>query len=346
MIVVGTTQDGESTLERVRTLKPDLVTMDVTMPKLDGVEATRRIMSSTPTPIAVITAASIGPGTQVTFNAIEAGAVAVLQKPSRAELVRSPEARKVFLQQLRNVASVGVVGIRGGRAGISSIPSPPEGERTTPASLFEGKRLTPCATTTHSRCPSRASVIGIGASTGGPPVVKTILESIHEHSPPVLLVQHMSEAFVSGYATWLNSVVPVPVKVAEAGELLKTGHVYVAPGDRHLLVEDRGRVSISNAPPVNYQQPAVDLLFESLAHTYGSQAIGVLLTGMGRDGAMGLKCMYDTGAFTVTQCETSSLVYGMPKAAVELGASRLATMPLHIGRLLRGVQRLDRVAGR
>jgi two-component system, chemotaxis family, protein-glutamate methylesterase/glutaminase len=325
MIVVGMAVNGVEAVQLAKTLRPDLVTLDVNMPRLGGLEAARQIMAECPMPIAIVTGAPVGPGASTTFLAMDAGAVDVLAKPDRSLMQQSRESRVAFGKHLRNVAYVGVVGIRRG-----ALPSPvPRAPQSTPPQV-------------PALIPRHASVIAIGASTGGPPCIRTLLGELDpKKAPPILVAQHMSTQFLPGFADWLNGTAGFNVQLAQSGQRLVPGRVYVAPGDRHLVLNERARTALHDGPHVQYQRPSVDVLFNSVAAVYGGSAIGVLLTGMGRDGAEGLLGLYECGAATLSQDRDSSLVYGMPAAAVELGASRLSASPLHIGRLLRRVDWLN-----
>ncbi len=330
MLVVGTASSGEETLALVEKLRPDLVTMDVCMPRVDGVDATRSIMRTRPTPIAIVTAQPVGDGSETTFRAMSAGAVDVIAKPGDDVFDGPGVARDTFLQQLRNVACVGVVGIR------RTVEDPVDLARATDSASDVRRRPSsqPVARSEHS-----AAILAIGASTGGPPCIAKILKELNpETSPPVVLAQHMSSQFIESFVHWLDGIVPPKVHLAKAGARVQPGNVYVAPGGVHLEVNEQSILLLSNGPPVHFQKPSVDILFESVARVYADEAIGVLLTGMGADGARGLKFMREAGALTIAQDEASSLVYGMPAAARALGAAALSANPEHIARLLRRVR--------
>ncbi|HEY6724844.1 MAG TPA: chemotaxis protein CheB, partial [Polyangiaceae bacterium] len=301
-------------------LRPDLVTMDAGMLGMDGVHATRRIMASQPTPIAIVTAGPVDAGRETAFRAMAAGAVDVIVKPGLEVFEPDGEARERFVRQLRDVANVGVAAIRG-RAAYEATS---DDDRPTSHPPMAGLGQW-----------TRASVIAIGASTGGPRCVREIVGALDpKHSPPVVITQHLPAQFMPGFAEWLASNVALPVQIARPGALLEPAQVFVAPGDRHLEVTGNGAIQIGSTPPVRHQRPSVDVMFQSVARTYGGQAVGVLLTGMGSDGAEGLRAMRDTGALTLAQDESSCLVYGMPAAACRLNAAHLYVNPQHIGRLL------------
>jgi len=334
MIVVGTAATGRELVAEVERLRPDLVTMDVVMPDGDGIAAAQRIMAQRPTPIAVITAAPIGTGSSLTFDALSSGAVEVLAKPGRKILDDARE-RASFARQLRHVAEVGVIDIRNPRA-----PKP------DPASVRPS--APPCVVSQAHGVPVSAALIAVGASTGGPPCIRTVLSALDPASaPPVLVVQHMSREFVPGFAAWLRDTLPLPVEIAREGTAIDAGHVYVAQGDRHLTVDAAGVLHEGCGPALHHQRPAVDVLFQSIAEHHGARAVGVLLTGIGADGARGLRAMRDGGAFTVAQDEASCTVFGMPQVAGELDAAVVTANPVGIAWLLRQITALpwSRAAG-
>lgn len=297
--VVGAVKDGLAAVEFVARRKPDLVLMDIHMPRLDGFEATRRIMETHPLPIVVCSAVSNVRDTAVAFRALEAGAIACIEKPfgPPGDGFEAKVAHMMLTVKL--MAEVKVVRRRAPRVAADGT-NPPR-----PAGL-----------------PAAPRVVGIGASTGGPPVLQGILAALPASFPlPVLVVQHIANGFLGGMVEWLSGSSKLPIEIATYGTQALPGHVYLAPDDHHLGVAAGGRLVLSRELPENHVRPAVSFLFRSLAEVYGAHAVGVLLTGMGRDGAEELKRMRDRGAATIAQDFDSSLVHGMPGTAIALGAA-------------------------
>jgi two-component system chemotaxis response regulator CheB len=314
--VVGAARDGEEAVALTARLLPDVITMDLHLPKLNGVLATRQIMAETPTPIVVVSSSVEKRDIGLAFDALQAGAVTVLEKPPGPDNPRHALAIRELLKTLRVMAQVKVVrrwsanaatARAAGQAIHAAQPAGPnQSDRSEPAS--RRKRRRPLA-------------IMIVASTGGPQAIQTVLRGLGpDLTVPVLIVQHISEGFADGMAAWLSTSCPQRVRIAEHGDALSAGVVYLAPGDRHLLVTRRGTLALSSAPAVGGFRPSGTLLFESGSEYYGAQAVGVLLTGMGEDGAVGLAALRKAGSVTIAQDEASSVVYGMPAAAVALGA--------------------------
>lgn len=295
--VIGMAASGEEGVRQALALKPDLITMDVHLPGMDGFAATRRIMEERPTPIIIVSSSVDQHEVLTTFNAIQAGALEVLQKPTSINHPDFAALRERLLTTVKLMAEVKVI-----RRYRSPMTRRSAGELPRSGRAF--------------------SLLAIGASTGGPAALNAILKELPAEFPlPVLIVQHMTTGFTAGLVAWLQLESRLRVKIAEDGEVLRRGTVYVAPDDTHLVVAGRGVVGLSKEPPVSHVRPSVTVLFESVARVYGPEAIGVLLTGMGDDGAAGLRAMRERGAATIAQDETTSAVYGMPKAAVELGAA-------------------------
>jgi two-component system, chemotaxis family, protein-glutamate methylesterase/glutaminase len=298
--VVGEAANGWEACERCKALLPDIVTMDIRMPLMNGYEAIARIMDESPRPIVVLTSTQSDLELGITFKAIEAGALMVIRKPQ--SVFNDARVKADLIAQVKAMANVKVVG-RHRRFYDKTV------ERSCrPA--HPGTQVT-----------ARQLVV-IGVSTGGPPALQTILKQLPADFPmPVAVVQHISKGFVSGLASWLDSVVPMRVKVAESGELLAPGRVYLAPDDQHLTVDESRRTVLKTAPAVDGHRPSATVLLESAARSFGPAVIGLLLTGMGRDGAEGLRQIYQAGGCTLAQDEATSVVFGMPKVAIEMGAA-------------------------
>jgi two-component system chemotaxis response regulator CheB len=282
-------RDGDEAARLVREHRPDVITMDLNMPDADGYSGIARIMAETPTPILVLTAT---PSQAAGFKALSLGALDILEKPrEQADL---DEYGHLLRSRLRLLAGVKVI--------------------RHPRGLREKRPAAP-------RRAERPEVVVIGASLGGPRALSAILKRLPASFPiPVAVVQHIADGFTEGLAGWLDMECQLTVAEATDGEQLRPGRVVLAPSGWHLMVEP-GCVRLWNGPPVETFRPSVTPLFESAARAYGARACGVLLTGMGRDGAEGLKVLRDAGASTLVQDEATSAVFGMPRAAIELGAA-------------------------
>ena len=297
--VVGTARNGEEAMALLRELHPDIMTTDILMPRMDGYELIRKVMAEAPLPIVVLTSTTSDMELGITFNAVEAGALMVVGKPSGLP-GDDPEADRL-ISQVKAMARVKVVRRRhpvrrGSRAG-------------------ERRRLA-----RRWPIPRSVQLIGMGASTGGPPALQRILARLPSDLPvPIAVVQHISSGFVGGMARWLNDTTPLRVVVAEDRMHLRPATVYLAPDDHHMQVVEGGRIRLVDSPPVGGHRPSVTVLLESLARTHRASAVGVLLTGMGSDGANGLKALHDAGGTTIVQNEATCVVFGMPKQAVALG---------------------------
>jgi len=325
LTVVGEARDGEEAVSLCRSLGPDVATMDIRMPNMDGFEAIRRIMAERPTPIIVLTSPESDRELGITYKGIEAGAMMVLGKP-RGLPDTDPEAGRL-ISHLKAIAGVKMV-TRRTRAGRSERPAGPAPFGGQPA--VRGPRAT-------------VRLAAIGTSTGGPPALQVVLGSLPaDFRVPILIVQHMSPGFIAGLARWLDETTPVRVKVAEPGELLRPATAYFAPDDRQLNVSPEGRVWLLPRALVDGHCPSATALFASVARSYGSAAVGVLLTGMGRDGADGLLDLRRSGALTIAQDEKTSIVFGMPKEAIDLGA---AVEVLPLGRVGPRLQEVVGAAG-
>lgn len=296
--VVGVASDGMEAVEKVERLHPDLVTMDIHMPGMDGLIATERIMAYTPTPILVVSSSVHGEGMGRAFDALSAGALEVIKKPEPRDWADLQRIGTEVISKVKVLSRVKVITHITGR----------RSERAERRPYGAGGQ-------------SGRSLVAIGSSTGGPSALEKVLAALPSSFPaPVVVAQHIAEGFIEGLVTWLSGVCPMRVKAAEDGEELKRGTVYFAPTDYNLAIAG-SQVVFSPRLPGQVYVPSVDVLFESAAASLGARAVGVILTGMGADGARGLKRMRDDGAVTIAQDEASSTVWGMPKAAVELGAA-------------------------
>jgi two-component system chemotaxis response regulator CheB len=303
---VGSAEEAIAALPRV---KPDVISMDIRLPGIDGLEATRRIMTEHPTPIVVIADAVEDASLRISLNALRAGALSVVEKPVGVSSAGYAGIADTICTQLYIMSQVPVIRRR------SFAPEAPQ----RASRLGMGDDLKPVAV---------PSVVALAASTGGPPAFAKLLGALPSDFPvPILLVQHMGAPFMEGFAAWLDGLVTLDVKLAEEGEVAVAGRVYVAPGDRHLRLSQGGVLRLGREAPVGGQRPSATAMFESVAATAGPRAAGVLLTGMGEDGARGLLEIRRVGGYTVTEDESTAVVYGMPAAAVRLGGSRIS-LPL------------------
>jgi two-component system chemotaxis response regulator CheB len=311
--VVGTAQNGREAVRLARRLKPSVITMDVYMPELDGLAATQQIMAETPCPIVIISACSTNRELNLTFSAIQAGALTVLDKPG---LDDAPEVLQAMVERIRLMSEVKVVRRWDRRSAADDRSS-------SAGSLGAGKKQTaPLPGHIPPRPVEKIELIAMAASTGGPAALVEILSRLPADFPiPILVVQHITPGFGSSLVTWLNQMTSLAVRLAQSAETPRPGQVLIAPDDYHLEVTPLKMLKISQTPPdQNGQRPSANYLFHSVARNYGAGAMGVILTGMGNDGAEGLLAMRQRGAYTLAQNQESCVVFGMPAVAIELGA--------------------------
>ena len=294
--VLGQAKNGVEAVELTVRLRPDLITMDVHMPVMDGFEATKEIMVHAPTPILIVSSSASGREVELSLNAMRAGALMVLPKPDDPQSARFDERRRELVAMAKAMAQVKVV-------------------------RRWGPRLAPVAPAPLRRAPrSPARLIAVAVSTGGPTALQQILSELPGDFPvPILAVQHIATGFVGGLATWLDGACSLRVKVAEHGEPLAKRTVFLAADDRHLGVSGDGRVALADAPPLGGFRPSGTYLFESVARAYGAAGAAVILTGMGSDGVQGLRAVKAAGGQVVAQDEATSVVYGMPREAAMAG---------------------------
>jgi two-component system chemotaxis response regulator CheB len=309
--VVGEASDGHEAVSLVRTLRPDVVTMDVRMPHRDGLSALEEIMRVAPTPVVVVSAEADGLAQQLSFRALQLGAIEVLAKPREPGTQRFERQAEAIRQAVRAVAGLVLVGRR-------RAPTPP----AAPAPAPRPRQDPPALPRPGAPLPAGgADVVAIAASTGGPAALATILAALPGDLPtPLLVAQHIAAGFEAGLARWLGSTTRLAVRIAEHGAALVRGTVYVALDGRHLGVS-RGRIHLSDEPPVEGFRPSATHLFASVAREYGPRAAGFVLSGMGSDGAGGLALVRTAGGYTAAQSEATSVIFGMPRVALECGAA-------------------------
>ena len=311
--VVGHAVDGAKAVELAAKLKPDLITMDVVLPKMNGVEATRRIMSTNPIPIVVISSHVNDSDMQVSFDSLNAGAVSVIEKPQGLTDQNFEASRKKIVTTVRAMAGLKLVRRREQRSLATPQQQRPDHEH-------------------------QFDIVAIGVSTGEPNALTHLDKELTPDYPlPILVTQHISPGFTVGFAQWLNDVTPLKVSVAQDGEQCEPGHIYVAPDDRHMALA-RTRygyvIRLRKSPPVSGFRPSVSVMFEGVAQVAGKHAVGIILTGMGRDGANGLLKLKDCGGYTIGQGRDSCVVYGMSAVAKEIGAVTVEKELAEIGPLL------------
>lgn len=330
--IVGTAADGQTAIDMIRAQRPDVVTMDINMPGMDGLEATRRIMAACPVPIIIVSVSARPEEVQLTFDALEAGAVAVLEKPYAPGHPEHERMAQRLRQMVRLMSEVRVVQRRISRPGRPAgtgrtAPGVPEASRAPasapfPARTREALERAPLP----SDCALR--VVAVGASTGGPPALRLLLDGLPSSLPVALLVvQHIAPGFLDGMLAWLSQSTSFELRVAAEGDLLRPGLALFAPDGAHLCLTEGNQVTLSTCPPVNGVRPSISVLFDSVARHCGARGAGILLTGMGRDGAAELGRIAAAGGLTIAQDEASSVVHGMPGEALRLGHAQSILPP-------------------
>jgi len=300
--VIGEARNGEEAVALTRRLRPDVITMDIRMPRMDGLEAIRHIMAENPVPIVVVSSVDLDREAGIASQATKLGAVSVLIRPVS---VSDPKYKAFVARLVKKVKLMSEVKVI--HRTRTREMAPPETRAPKP----------PESRTSSGR---KTQVVAIGASTGGPAALHQVLSALPaDLLIPILVVQHISFGFVEGLAGWLDTACKLLVKVAEHGKRMQPGVVYIAPDEHHMEV-GYGRIRLRQGDLVNGHRPSVTPLFQSVAKAYGPAAMGVILTGMGSDGAVGMKALREAGAITIAQDEESCVVFGMPKEAIALGA--------------------------
>ncbi|MCA8908767.1 MAG: chemotaxis protein CheB [Rhodospirillaceae bacterium] len=302
--ILGPARDGEEAVVLAERLRPDVILMDCHMPRLDGIGATREIMDRTPTPIVIASASLLPNETELSFRALSAGALAALYKPVAIDHPQHRQMVDELIRTLREMAEIRVM-----RRPLQIAPVVPQ----VPSREINSVRL-----------------VAFGGSTGAPGLIGNLLARLAGLPAPILIVQHLSEGFVAGFAEWLARYSHMPVEVAVDRKVVEPGHVYVAPDSYHLGITSLGRIDLSEAPPESGFRPSASYLFRSVASAYGASALGLVLTGMGRDGAQGMLALRNAGGVTVAQDEASCVVPGMPNEARRIGAVQHVLAPSEI----------------
>lgn len=317
MEVIGAVSSGEEALESIKAIRPTVITMDIVLPGMDGFETTQKILQTSSIPISIIIVSSNfqHDDIKLSFKAIAAGAIDIIEKPAGP---RDPEFKtmaEALLKSIRNSVNLNL--------------NPSEPGPALDAAMFTELNLS-----------ARIQAVAIGASLGGPKALFAILSSLPAQFPaPIFLVQHISSGFTEGFVNWLNQTTELTVKIAEHQEIAQSGTVYVAPDKCHLEAGPDQTIFLNTAPPKGGLCPSVTHLFQSMAAHYGLNGLGIILTGMGKDGAEGLLAMKKNGAITVAQDEQSSLVFGMPKEAIALGAVDYILSLQQISELLKSIKK-------
>ena len=321
--VIGTAKDPFDARDKIKTLKPDVLTLDVEMPKMDGITFLANLMRLHPLPVVMVSTLTQA-GADITFEALELGAIDFVSKPSIGVSEGLNDYAEEICEKVITASKVNVSKISDRKARIASKSSSSSEQIKVDTKLSADavleKRSVP-----KTKLKTTDKIIALGASTGGTEAIKEVLMRMPVNSPGIVISQHIPEAFSKPFAERMNKFSEMTVYEAVDGQQILPGHVYIAPGNRHLIIERSGAryiCRLNDGPPVNRHKPSVDVMFRSVAQNVGPNAIGVILTGMGADGADGLKEMLENGASTLVQDEKSSVVWGMPGEAFKRGAAQ------------------------
>jgi two-component system chemotaxis response regulator CheB len=313
--VVGVASSGEQAIEYAKTLEPDVITMDVHMPGMDGYETTRKIMMNSPTPIVIVSESMTIREEVNVFRSLEAGALAVIHRPSAGDDPESEMSRKELIQTVKVMSNVRIRR----RSDLTRKEEEGASIMTNPSQNFQ----------------SRVEIVAIGASTGGPLALQKILSMLPHNLPvPVLIVQHISTGFTKSLKEWLSITSGIMLKIAEEGELLSPGIGYLAPDHFNMGITRGMRIKLYRKPEGIEVDTSINQLFHSVSQVAGLNAMGVLLTGIGIDGTESLKAMKENGALTIVQNQSSSLVFDMPGEALRIGAADLSLSPEEIAEII------------
>lgn len=316
--VIGSVNNGIEALKFLETMKPDVITMDINMPYMNGFEVTQRIMETNPVPIIIVTSLFDSTDVERTFQAIQAGAVSVIEKPVS---IRNENYKQICNNIINNVKLM---------SEIKVIKRKFQNRK-------EVRKSTEVKTVANNECCNK-KIVAIGVSTGGPPILKKIVSNLTTSiSVPILIVQHITPGFINGLVDWLRQETDIPIHIAFDGQSVLPGNIYFAPDDHHMEIVYNGKIKLNKQEKINGLRPTVSHLFNSVANTYGKNSIGILLSGMGRDGVEELKLLKEKGAVTVAQDKESSVVYGMPGEAVKINAATHVLSLEKIAELINGL---------
>lgn len=309
--VVGTAMDAFAAREKIKLLKPDVLTLDIEMPKMDGITFLSNLMRLHPMPVIMISTLT-QKGAELTMRALDLGAIDFVSKPKVDVNHSMDDYAQEIIFKVKTAAT----------ASVKSLPGQSRARNSAPVAKRTSSNEIGFTATDR--------VIAIGASTGGTEAIKEVLMNIQVTSPGIVITQHIPPVFSKSFAERMDQCCEISVCEATDGQQILAGHAYIAPGDKHMeVVRDgaRYRCRLHDGPPINRHKPSVDVLFDSVASNVGRNAVGVILTGMGKDGAQGLLRMKDSGAPTIAQDEKTSVVWGMPQAAIQVGGA-VQVMPL------------------
>ncbi|RMD68108.1 chemotaxis-specific protein-glutamate methyltransferase CheB [Cyanobacterium sp. Dongsha4] len=315
--LVGTARTGVDALELIPKVKPDIICTDLMMPKMNGLELTQKVMETTPKPILVISACVQDEDKNNVFELLNAGAVDVFPKPKGGTLEDYESIRDKLISKIRILAGVKVFTKRSNNNARSSL------RLTDPNFKPINLNPSPHQNETNATSPRTIQAVAIAASTGGPQAFQQVLMGIPGNFPvPIFCVQHISSGFLQGFLDWLQNYSQLKIVIAKTGERPQVGNIYFPPDRLHLKIDKQGRFYCGDDIPVDSHCPSATVLFQTIADYYKSSAIGVLMTGMGRDGARGLFDLKQRGAYTIAQDEATSVVFGMPQEAIKMGGAK------------------------
>ncbi|CAI4033027.1 protein-glutamate methylesterase/protein glutamine deamidase [Nitrospira tepida] len=303
--VIGTAQDPFVAREKIKAMNPDVITLDVEMPRMDGLTFLEKLMAARPMPVVMVSSLT-ETGCQTTLRALELGAVDFVTKPKIDVREGMTELARDLVGKIKAAACANVKRTAWKVKGGEPSPTPQAARLASSGAMIK----------------TTDTIIAIGASTGGTEALKEVLEALPPNTPPIIMTQHMPEKFTKTFADRLNQLCRISVKEAEDGDSVLPGHALLAPGNYHMVLVRSGArysVRLTQEEPVNRHRPSVDVMFDSVARTAGANSVGVILTGMGNDGAKGLLAMKQAGAITIAQDEATCVVFGMPKEAIKLG---------------------------